>query len=682
MNSKYVKINKNDYNYSHVGNASAKKYLYALDRKNHLNNLLKGKKREKIIPNDYFYQEEETDIYNDINEKEEYEDNIFDNDYQNKYKHFLEEQKQKYFNLKNSCTVLPNFIEPKNKKKFLDKRKDDNLREKKLMEKFNEDKFKYHLIHHYHDYYLDKSLKQISLNKANHSCISYNPKMEYIFKKINYSPEFKKMRGRYDQQNIKELIKIKLENNIKQRKEKEYEKKMKKLEKIKASINISSHKELLNENKNNKVDDKLKRYNSANEIFFENKFINENNDDIINDSRNFKKKLFKRTNTTNNISFSIGFKKNLYIKDENKIIEEEKDKIEEKINISNNNEDNTLLSSSNHNKTISEKKKENSLNSNETDINCVNNLSRNESFKKLNVDKKNDIFSYNYKNKRKNNSCIKNKINKKKILPLIKNKVVNFDKMLSRQYFQKLNERKKNLYYSLCPNYESIRPKCIMKVIYSKNKCKKYKNKEFKSYFNEIVFDANKHINDYNNHLPPKNIYLDKMTAKNINNNSPFPSYMINLYNRNSAYTFNDKSFEMNNYSNGNLKDLKSSFNDKKSFNYKINNQCYDNNYEYFNKEINSIMKKIIKKPIYNKRYGNYRALSSSNNSKILDSSKLKFNYKSSFVSKIPEYYKLNLDKLGNYSNTDKIDGITLKAIKSNKSAIDILNKKEINIFL
>ena len=155
MNSKYDKINENDYNYSHVGNASAKKYLYALDKKNHLNNLLKDKKREKIIPNDFLY-EEETD--NNIYEKEEYEDNIFDNDYQNKYKHFLEEQKQKYFNLKKTCTVLSNFIEQKNKKSSLDKNKDNNLREKKLMEKFNEDKFKYHLIHHYHDYYLDRTL--------------------------------------------------------------------------------------------------------------------------------------------------------------------------------------------------------------------------------------------------------------------------------------------------------------------------------------------------------------------------------------------------------------------------------------------------------------------------------------------------------------------------------------------
>ena len=291
------------------------------------------------------------------------------------------------------------------------------------MEKFNEDKFKYHLIHHYHDYFLDKSLKLNSL--ANLSCISYNPKMEYIFKKINYSLEFKKMRGRYDQQNMKELIKRKLENNINQIKEKEYKKKMQKLEKIKRSIKIS-HKELLNENENNKIDDKLKRHNSLNEILFENrninlillknkipeKFINENNDEIINESRNFKRNLFKRTKTTNNINFSFRFKKNL--------IEEKDDKILEKINISNNSEDNTLLSLSNHNKAICDKKKENSLNSNETDINCANNSSRNESFKKINVGKKKDIFSYkNYKKKRKNNFGIKNKINKKNILPLI-----------------------------------------------------------------------------------------------------------------------------------------------------------------------------------------------------------------------------------------------------------------------
>ena len=66
-----------------------------------------------------------------------------------------------------------------------------------------------------------------------------------------------------------------------------------------------------------------------------------------------------------------------------------------------------------------------------------------------------------------------------------------------------------------------------MKVIYSQKNAKNIKIKNLKVIFNEIVFDANEHINDYNNHLPPKNIYLDKITGKNLNINSPFLFYMI-----------------------------------------------------------------------------------------------------------------------------------------------------------
>ena len=141
----------------------------------------------------------------------------------------------------------------------------------------------------------------------------------------------------------------------------------------------------------------------------------------------------------------------------------------------------------------------------------------------------------------------------------------------------------------------------------------------------------------------------------------------------------------MNNYSNGHLKELKSSFNDKKSFNYKLNEQYFDN--ENINNEINSIMKKINKKTIYNKntKYEKAKSLSCSN---IYDNNKFN-NYKkyeniNLFKTKMPEYYKVNLDKLGKYpySNGDKIDGFTLKAIKTNKSAIDLLTDYEKNIFL
>ena len=52
--------------------------------------------------------------------------------------------------------------------------------------------------------------------------------------------------------------------------------------------------------------------------------------------------------------------------------------------------------------------------------------------------------------------------------------------------------------------------------------------------------------------------------------------------------------------------------------------------------------------------------------------------------SRMPEYYKVNLDKFGKYpfSYGEKIDGFTLKTIKSNKSAINLLTEREKRIFL
>ena len=283
---------------------------------------------------------------------------------------------------------------------------------------------------------------------------------------------------------------------------------------------------------------------------------------------------------------------------------------------------------------------------------------------------------------KRSSSTINNKQNGNNIIlpSLMNNKVVNFEKMLSRDYIRKLNERKVNIYSGLSPNYESIRPKSIMKVIYAQRHCKKYRNKEFKSIFNEFVFDINKNFNNINNHSKPTDIFLGKMTGREINDNTPLPSYMINQYNRNAFNTFNDKSLEMNNYATGHLKTLKSSFNDKKSFNYKLNEQYYDN--DGINEEINTIMKKI--KPAGNtrKEYGDYKSLSCSN---IIDSKKYKIIPSNIlYKNKVSDYYRVNLDELGRYpfSNGEKIDGFTLKTIKSNKSSIDLLNDYEKSIFL
>lgn len=724
MSQTLKKINTKDFNFSHIGEASAKQYLYLLDKKKHLQNLLKGKKHAKLIEDD-FVDQEEKDIYDELYEKDEYEEDIFDKDYKNKYLQLLEEQKQKYFNLKKSCSFLTNTEKKEVKQnKFDENKKNSN---KKLLDRFDNDKFKYHLIHHHHDYYLDKSL--INANGAEPACTSYNPRMEYIFKKIIYSPEFKKMSGRYDHDNLKDKIEKQIEINIKQKRERESKNQQKKLEKIRSSV-ILQKKESKNKEKIINKIELLKRHNSWYEKSnnsMANLFKNSSNnntidDEMVNESKNFNKKLFKRTNTMINkepklISFGLGNKnsnsnnnKNSYESIKN--IEEDENEEDnydfyEKKNISNNNIEGNTLSSANHNKTTSGRKIDSSVNykNNDTDIIYPYNISKNDSnifinnnysYKKKKTSEINKINSTSYNEnkvikKRKTNMINSNKrssstINNKQngnniILPsLMNNKVVNFEKMLSRDYIRKLNERKVNIYSGLSPNYESIRPKSIMKVIYAQRHCKKYRNKEFKSIFNEFVFDINKNFNNINNHSKPTDIFLGKMTGREINDNTPLPSYMINQYNRNAFNTFSDKSLEMNNYATGHLKTLKSSFNDKKSFNYKLNEQYYDN--DGINEEINTIMKKI--KPAGNtrKEYGDYKSLSCSN---IIDSKKYKIIPSNIlYKNKVSDYYRVNLDKLGRYpfSNGEKIDGFTLKTIKSNKSSIDLLNDYEKSIFL
>ena len=747
MNKKFEKINQSDFNYSHFGEASSNRYLYLINKDKHLNDLLKGKKRKKIIEDD-FVDKEDKDIYDDLYENNDYEEDIFDKDYNFKYKKMLKEQKQKYFNLKKSCSILSNSNIEKIMKE--DNNNNNNNSKKRLIDKFNNDKFKYHLIHHHHDYYLEKNLP--NLNKLEPECTSYNPKMEYIYKKIIFSPEFKKMSGRYDQDKIRNQIEMEKEKHIKENKEKEYKKNQKKLTKLRASIKEpSKENEIIkrfSQIESNKIDisqrhksisgnlflfDKGNNNNNSMMSLFKNisqdKVIYENNDKENNESKNFHRKLFKRTNTVNNIGFSFGAKKNNINNisknslDLIKNIEEDENEDnfdeKEKKNLSNNNLEENTLSSAHHNKTISDKRKDrdNSVNynGNETDIIYPNNISRNDSkinindnfqynknekdkkiLKKIkslnnsqNSEKNSNIFHRNSSNrsykKSKNNSYI---IRKKNILPKFNKKVVNFDKMLSREYVRKLNEKKTNIYVALSPKYESIRPKCIMKVIYAQRKYKIYKNNKFKSDFNELVFDANKNINSYNNHFPPKNIYLDKMTGREINDNNPFPSYMINLYNRNASNTFNEKSYEMNNFANGNLKELKSSFNEKKSFNYKLNEQLLENDNNYLNNEINTIMRKINRRPLNNKRheYEDYKSHSCSNYlNGILD-----YNYKYkiygnniSLRGRIPEYYKVDLDKIGRYPYSgEKIDAITLKTIKNNRSAIELFSDYEKSIFL
>ena len=719
MNAKYYEMCKKDFNYSHVGNASAKKYLNIIDRAQYINNLLKGKKREKIVADDFLHQEDKS-IYDDIYEKDEYSEDIFDKNYKNHHQKLLEEQKTKYLNLHKSCSNIN--LNAKKKVNY----KDINA--------FNQEKFKYHMIHHLHDLSCDDTIYKRLGNEA--SCASYNPKFSAIYRKIIFSPKFWKMSGRYDMEKMKEIFEKKMENNLKRKKEQRLIEKMERLKKIKKILEMSekridkNNKSREKKHSENKNRDNKNRHNSVcGDIFQINLFNTASSKNI---KKNFKKSASMCVKTIDIDSI----KENNETK--NEIIEEEddidssrkKDDIMKKIySKSNENANNSCKNIKNNNgyynelSTTNPKSSTGNLNQSakniknidlsysnantinnvdNVDVNCNISINYNEKKEyeinnnKNNISRNNNKnnFKENYdkiKNSKTNNSSLQytkcknrscsninnsnNSSKKKNCLPLITAKnIVDFSKMLSRDYVDKINSPpKQKIYTIVTPNYEAIRPKEVMKVIYSRKNCHKRKNKIFKSDFNETVFDINKYFNNYNNHFPPKNIYFYKMTGKETSNENSLPSYMIKQFNRNAINTFNDKGLLMNSFANGKLKENKSSFNEKKSFNYRLNGQLHNDNsknlsYEVFDNILNNGVR------------DENRKMRLSHSMCELDSNGKKRLKKFCRLRGIPEYYKVNLDNLGKLR--EKVDGITLKVNKNNVNINDLLTDSEKNIFL
>ena len=725
--SKLNKIDSEDFNYSQIGEASAKQFLYLLEKKKDIDKLFQDQKTKKAPPQD-FCHEKEKGVYDDIFEKDEYEDDIFDKEYEIKYQKELKEKKQKYEPPKNSCayfkenTILQ--LQQKinqNKKKEESEEKEENEEhkdirtqkkdmERQLKYELENERYKYHLIHHHHDLMFDKSL--LNLNDQVSSS-SYKPKLEYIFKKIIYSPEFNKMSGRYDQERKKILNENKKEIIFKKQKEKEYANYQKRLKKMRStklvqqkkhesSENELDEEQLLNKHKLMSDYVNLKK-NYSNSMIFQRNSMGELGKGAGNLSKKFKKRnnsvLMKETK----YSYTLDTNKDKKNTEEEYNENDYNNMGEDKKNVSNNLEDNTV-SSVNRNKTTSGIKK---ISNFETEV-LYPNISKNESnilvnknysYRKilkrkkgyntlniLNNLRRNDNNSSNYPSKfqsinkkfRNNSSSASTKRRNKP-----SHKVVNFEKMLSRAYINKINEHVNKIYSTISPNYDFIRPKVIMKVVYAQKYYKKNRAKEFKSDFNQIVFDINKNYNNYNNHFPPKNVYLGKMTGRKID--KTLPSYMLDQHNRNAFNIFSDKSLKMNNFANGDLLDQKSSFNEKKTFNYKLKDQYSDNNRSDLEKELDSVFRKITKYPFGNKenRYSDLKSLSCSSGENQNNNFT---NFMNQTVTKLkfPEYYKVNLDKYGKYpfSYEEKIDGFTMRTIKNSKSSLDLLTDNEKKIFL
>ena len=726
MDSKKNIIEK-EYNYSKVGKFSIQKYSYLID-KNHIINdkLLKYKNRKKLF-NDFF-QEPIPILTPKTEDIESFfsEDDIFKENKPN-----ISNKNKKDIQVKSSCSNLNKGKNSESNSFYIKA----NLINNNFNRTF--DKFKYHLIHHN-----ESPNNLMDKKRISPSCTRYNPKLEYIYKKLIYSISFKKMSGRQNKIK-KEDIKEFNYSKIKTDKEKQ------RLSGIKKSKSTYSENSMNNSGKNIRgsvnMKFQLSRKSLPNHNDFRIRKDSHNNSNLSlshKDKADIFQKMYKThlafktpRSSNNNLNLtnykkyskistppfqsSLNILKNSHSKDimNTKIKKEEKNNNEKTPLNMEKNESNILKnekikfeieknklardseSKSNDNNTIIDK------NSNDVDMNLKKDKENQEKEKSkifkdpdyldfINKRKFINNESLNKKNNNKNKNSNKNKkaelfesnsclnINNFKSKNMHKKnyKGINFEKMLSREYLDKINRYEEPIHPMITPNYSAIDPKSIMKVIYSKKEHNRSPEK-FHGFNGDFTFDIDKIFYKYNNHLSPRTFNLNKMRGRHKDSNDILPFFMQKLFDRNSIDNFNENSLKMNNYSNGSFQEIKSSFNDKKSFNIRLQLEQLKkkenvNIIEYKNKNNNN--NNVIKK--LNNIHKNNLEKYSSKNRKLMN---LIAN-KKSLRKLLGEFYLIDFDEIdkSNAFMGRKIDGITLKSYDNKNKYPNLLSKKDKNIFL
>ena len=210
-----------------------------------------------------------------------------------------------------------------------------------------------------------------------------------------------------------------------------------------------------------------------------------------------------------------------------------------------------------------------------------------------------------------------------------------------------------------------------MKINYFHSPIQIKKVNRFQGFDGESTFDMNKIFDKYNNHYRAKSIYFNKMTGRQNKKENNLPFYMLNLANRNSCENFNEKSFKMNNYFGGQFKEPLSTFNQHKSFNYKLKMGAKNKS----DKNLNlSTEEKNDKNDITNLFI---KVIENNKNKRKTLLPKKDFLYK--IFKRLPEFYRINLDSI---TNKNIIDGITFKSYKSNNNGNEILSNREKKLFI
>ena len=175
----------------------------------------------------------------------------------------------------------------------------------------------------------------------------------------------------------------------------------------------------------------------------------------------------------------------------------------------------------------------------------------------------NAINSNSMRPKSMNN--IRYMIHKKKV------KAPDFNKIISREYYDNLDDRGSSLIPFSLPNFKQVRERPLTMVVYERPNYNKRKTNYLKGIEPSMYNDQYKYIEFINNHtrcVPPN---LDKMMARPKDDGSPLPVYMKGCVSREACNIITDISLKMNNYGEGKFLSNYTSFFPKKSFNKIIN---------------------------------------------------------------------------------------------------------------
>ena len=623
---------KSQMNYSKAGKVSTYFYSYIFHINSQTNKkLLKFKKRKKLY-NDILKDdisspnEDETDPY--------FQDNIFDKDYKPKII-INKNKKNKKYAIKSSCSYL-NKIKSK-ESEIMKIRRD--LMSNNYNKSFN--KYKHHLLHHN-----ELENDSIEKKKAQPSCTRYFPKLDFVNKKIIYSIPFIKMSGRKPTILIKKIKKI--NDNIK--KPKTCDNNNYKAHSSRIEFKVTNNKtfntfddeknQIISQSNSTLFDFRLKKEKNKNELYAEYSPLKNRLSTSLSLNSLTKRKSHSVLNSKNIIEKINENDKSKATNSKSKI---QKDKfimnvINKKIQM-------------NNDKYMIKNKDRANLTSYRSSLKNINN---------------NKI---NFKNNKSNMCGSRSCLNLKSAKLQKEYKGINFGKMLSREYLNKLNKHKDDIKTILTPNYSAIQQNNIMNVLYVK-KDQVNKPKPFIGYNEDFTYDINKVYNKYNNHSSPRVFNIKKMTGRERDgNNSPLPTFMLRMYDRNSIDSLNETSLKMNNYINGSFKDIQSSFNDKKSFNTKFQVEELKRNNIFEERNIRKIINRKIKMELDKDKNINSNIKMSKNNFSDRTEEKYfnKTNGNKSWKNLLGEFYKINYDNLEESLIGGKIDGITLKSYKDSK---------------